>query len=102
VVALRKATLETLVLGQTWAIVSPVVNFIRRRGARQLGALLIALFWLSVGVLAILTTGIEGFFLNRLHTQVEPERALLLVAANIMPLQVAMSCRHSTRQRCKR
>jgi hypothetical protein len=51
------------------------------RDARSLGWLVVAALWATTALFAILTTGIEGFFLNRLYTQVEPERAILLALA---------------------
>lgn len=69
--------LQTLVVAQALGLVAAAA-FIWRRGARQLGLLAVALYWIVTGLAAILTTGLVGFFVNRLYTQVEPARCLLI------------------------
>jgi lambda repressor-like predicted transcriptional regulator len=50
---------------------------------RSVGWVLMAAFWGTTGVFAILTTDVAGFFLYRLYTQVEPARAVLLALATV-------------------
>jgi hypothetical protein len=80
-----------LVVLQVASLLLPVLAL--RRDPRALGWLLVALFWFTTGLLAILTTGIAGFFLNRLYTQVEPERALLLALAIVELTVLALPVR---------
>jgi hypothetical protein len=49
-----------------------------RNNPRVTALAVVGLYWLTTGLMAILTTGIAGFFLNRLYTQVEPERVILI------------------------
>lgn len=67
----------TLGIVQTLAICLAAAVFVRQTRANAALAV-VALFWLSTGFLAIVSTGVEGFFMNRLYTQVEPARAVLL------------------------
>jgi hypothetical protein len=69
---------QTLVALQVFAVLAAAWYGIRRRSGRALGMLEVAAYWTSAGFFAVLTAGISGALLNRLYTQVEPARALLL------------------------
>jgi hypothetical protein len=81
VVELVRQPSAMLVALQVAGLILPLLAL--RRDPRALGWLAVALFWVTTGLLAILTTGVSGFFLDRLYTQVEPERALLLALAAV-------------------
>jgi hypothetical protein len=72
------APLRTVWLVQWLAPAWSLGAVVRRRGARELGFLAVALYWGFLGFMAVLTAGISGGLLFRLYTQVEPARALLL------------------------
>lgn len=61
------------------------VRAVIARNPRVTSLAVVGLYWLTTGLMAILTTGIAGFFLNRLYTQVEPER-VILIAAGVLGL----------------
>jgi 4-amino-4-deoxy-L-arabinose transferase-like glycosyltransferase len=77
-VGLFEAPIQTLIGVQTYAVAYAVWEGVRRRSGRALGMLEIATYWASAGFFAVVTAGVSGFLLNRLYTQVEPARALLL------------------------
>src|SRR5438552_2961999 len=75
------APVPVLVLAQSGAVIAAGIRTAWRRGYHDVALLAVALFWAFTGLLAVTTAGISGFLLNRLYTQVEPARCLLIAAA---------------------
>jgi 4-amino-4-deoxy-L-arabinose transferase-like glycosyltransferase len=75
------APLPVLVAAQGGAVAGAGIFTARQRRPRDVALLAIAMFWAFTGLLAVTTAGISGFLLNRLYTQVEPARCLLIASA---------------------